>query len=70
MDALLRVHKRIVDLDVDLADVTTDVGNTVITRVLVADNQARSLIGKQGSTIKSIKESSNCSIQILGSGIL
>ncbi|GLT42357.1 hypothetical protein SLA2020_163600 [Shorea laevis] len=63
MDALLRVHKRIVDL----ADETTDAGNTVITRVLVADNQARSLIGKQGSTIKSIKEASNCSVRILGS---
>ncbi|GKU86352.1 hypothetical protein SLEP1_g888 [Rubroshorea leprosula] len=67
MDALLRVHKRIVDLDVDLASETTDAGNTVITRVLVADNQARSLIGKQGSTIKSIKEASNCSVRILGS---
>ncbi|GLU07701.1 hypothetical protein SLE2022_246490 [Rubroshorea leprosula] len=66
MDALLRVHKRIVDLDVDLAGETTDAGNTVITRVLVADNQARSLIGKQGSTIKSIKEASNCSVRILG----
>lgn len=70
MDALLKVHKRLVDVDSDSAHATSGSAGTVITRILVADTQAGSLIGKQGSTIKSIQDGSNCTIRVLGSGIL
>ncbi|KAF8392262.1 hypothetical protein HHK36_022604 [Tetracentron sinense] len=66
MDGLLRVHKRIVDgLDGDSPRAPPGAG-TVSTRLLVAATQAGSLIGKQGSTIKSIQETSNCIIRVLG----
>lgn len=70
MDALLKVHKRLVDVDSDSAHATSGSVGTVITRILVADTQAGSLIGKQGATIKSIQDASNCTIRVLGSGIL
>ena len=70
MDALLRVHKRIIDVDTNFAHATSSSVGTIITRVLVADTQAWSLIGKQGSTIKSIQDASNCTIRVLSAGIL
>jgi predicted RNA-binding protein YlqC (UPF0109 family) len=70
MEALLKVHKRLVDVDADSGNATSGSVGTVITRILVADTQAGSLIGKQGSTIKSIQDASNCTIRVLGSGIL
>ena len=70
MDALLRVHKRIIDVDTNFAHATSSSVGTIITRVLVADTQAGSLIGKQGSTIKSIQDASNCTIRVLSAGIL
>ncbi|KAK3036861.1 hypothetical protein RJ639_031479 [Escallonia herrerae] len=66
MDGLLKVHKRIVDVDTDPAHVLSVAVGTVCTRLLVAASQAGSLIGKQGATIKSIQDGSNCTIRVLG----
>ncbi|XP_043691153.1 flowering locus K homology domain-like isoform X1 [Telopea speciosissima] len=67
MDGLLRVHKRIVDgLDGDVAHAPPNGGVTISTRLLVAATQAGSLIGRQGATIKSIQEASNCIVRVLG----
>ncbi|XVF06349.1 hypothetical protein REPUB_Repub06bG0040300 [Reevesia pubescens] len=67
MDGLLTVHKRIVDgLDGDSSHAPTAVGTKVSTRLLVPASQAGSLIGKQGTTVKSIQESSNCIVRVLG----
>ncbi|XP_010278104.1 PREDICTED: LOW QUALITY PROTEIN: flowering locus K homology domain [Nelumbo nucifera] len=66
MDALLRVHKRTVDgLDGDFSHPPGS-GGTSSTRLLVAASQAGSLIGKQGATIKSVQEASNCVVRVLG----
>lgn len=71
VDGLLRVHKRIVDgLDGDSSHAPPNVGAKVSTRLLVAASQAGSLIGKQGGTVKSIQEGSNCIVRVLGSGDL
>ncbi|XWS42525.1 hypothetical protein CRYUN_Cryun16bG0021700 [Craigia yunnanensis] len=67
MDGLLRVHKRIVDgLEGDSSHAPTAVGTKVSTRLLVPASQAGSLIGKQGTTVKSIQESSNCIVRVIG----
>ncbi|BBH06719.1 RNA-binding KH domain-containing protein [Prunus dulcis] len=67
MDGLLRVHKRIIDgLDGDSSHAPPGMGGKVSTRLLVAASQAGSLIGKQGGTVKSIQESSNCIVRVLG----
>lgn len=68
MDGLLKVHKRIVDGDSDPANASSGAG--ICTRLLVAATQAGSLIGKQGSTIKSIQDASSCTIRVLGEGAL
>ncbi|XP_038717964.1 flowering locus K homology domain-like isoform X2 [Tripterygium wilfordii] len=65
LEGLLRVHKRLVDGDSDSTD-ASGAGGTVITRLLTADTQAGSVIGKQGSTIKSIQDASGCTIRVLG----
>lgn len=71
MDGLLRVHKRIIDgLDGDSSHAPPGMGGKVSTRLLVAASQAGSLIGKQGGTVKSIQESSNCIVRVLGAGHL
>ncbi|KAK7378431.1 hypothetical protein VNO80_03872 [Phaseolus coccineus] len=67
VDGLLRVHKQVINVDRDLADTALAAGRSVVTRLLVADTQAGSLIGKQGSTIKSIQDGSGCTIRVLGS---
>ena len=68
MDGLLKVHKRIVDgLEGDSSHMPP--GGKVSTRLLVAASQAGSLIGKQGGTVKSIQEASNCIVRVLGAGI-
>lgn len=70
VEGLLRVHKQIVNVDRDPADSTLAAGRgPIVTRLLVADTQAGSLIGKQGSTIKSIQDTSGCTIRVLGSGL-
>ncbi|KAJ9172047.1 hypothetical protein P3X46_015337 [Hevea brasiliensis] len=62
MDGLLRVHKQILGSDDSASPATSDIK----ARLLVAGAQAASLIGKQGSTIKSIQDASGCTIRILG----
>ncbi|PIA31471.1 hypothetical protein AQUCO_04900046v1 [Aquilegia coerulea] len=67
IDGLLRVHKRIADgLDSDLSNAPPNTAGTILSRFLVGATQAGSLIGKQGATIKSIQEASNCIIRVLG----
>ncbi|GAB4836026.1 hypothetical protein Ancab_000944 [Ancistrocladus abbreviatus] len=67
MDGLLRVHKRIVDgLEGDSSHAPPGAGGKVSTRMLVPATQAGSLIGKQGATVKSIQETSNCIVRVLG----
>lgn len=43
-------------------------GETICTRFLVPAAQTGSLIGKQGATIKSIEDESNCTIRVIGKG--
>lgn len=67
IDGLLRVHKRIVDgLEGDSFHAPPGMGGKVSTKLLVPAAQAGSLIGKQGTTVKSIQEASNCIVRILG----
>jgi len=69
VDGLLRVHKQVVNVEPQSADGgASGAGRTVVTRLLVADTQAGSLIGKQGATIKSFQDSTGCNIRVLGSG--
>lgn len=68
IDGLLRVHKRIVDgLDGEPGGAS---GGNVTTRLLVAATQGGSLIGRQGATIKSIQETSNSVVRVLGTSKL
>ncbi|XP_057798332.1 flowering locus K homology domain [Salvia miltiorrhiza] len=67
VDGLLRVHKRVVDgLDNDSTHPPAGAVGKVSTRLLVPAAQAGSLIGKQGTTVKSIQEDSNCVVRVLG----
>ncbi|KAK9035425.1 hypothetical protein V6N11_077465 [Hibiscus sabdariffa] len=66
MDALLRIHGHILGLDSDYDHTTAGASGGIITRLLVADSQAGSLIGRQGSTVKSIQDASNCIIRVVG----
>ncbi|KAI4372566.1 hypothetical protein MLD38_010780 [Melastoma candidum] len=65
VDGLLRVHKRIVD-GLDGESSQPPAGGKTSTRLLIAASQAGSLIGKQGGTVKSIQEESNCVVRVLG----
>lgn len=67
IDCLLRVHKCIMDVE---SDVPSAAGVMISTRLLVVAAQAGSLIGKQGATIKSIQEASNCIVRFLGGAVL
>lgn len=70
VDGLLRVHKRVVDgLDNDSTQPPTGAVGKVSTRLLVPAAQAGSLIGKQGTTVKSIQEDSTCVVRVLGAGV-
>ncbi|XP_019258398.1 PREDICTED: flowering locus K homology domain-like [Nicotiana attenuata] len=66
MDGLLKVHKRIIDVDHDSTNTPSGAGKPVSSRLLVAATQAAILIGKQGATVKSIQDESHCTIRILG----
>lgn len=68
MDGLLKVHQRIIDADSD--PTRAPGGTTMTTRLLLAATQAGNLIGKQGATIKTVQDSSNCIIRVLGEGLL
>lgn len=67
MDGLLKVHQRILD---DIDPTRALPGGTICTRLLLAATQAGNLIGKQGATIKTVQDSSNCIIRVLGEGLL
>ncbi|KAH7687520.1 K Homology domain-containing protein [Dioscorea alata] len=66
MNAVLRVFNRIHDTVENAVD-TSDQASTAISsiRLLVPSSQAFSLIGKQGSLIKSIQENSGASVRVL-----
>lgn len=69
VDGLLRVHKRVVDgVDSDSSLTPPGAGGKISTRLLVPAAQAGSLIGRQGTTVKSIQEESNCVVRVLGAG--
>ncbi|KAK9279162.1 hypothetical protein L1049_012839 [Liquidambar formosana] len=68
MDAALRVFKRVTSLSPTEGDGTGSAAAGAAfcsMRLLVAASQAINLIGKQGSTIKSIQESSSASVRVL-----
>ncbi|ONK76485.1 uncharacterized protein A4U43_C03F28570 [Asparagus officinalis] len=65
MDGLLRIHKRVIDgLDGEAGAPQTG-GNPAVTRLLAGATQTGTLIGKHGSTIKSIQEASNCIVRVI-----
>jgi poly(rC)-binding protein 3/4 len=67
MEALFRVHKRIVDgLDEESEQSAPSTGNPGPTRLLVPGVQAATIIGKQGATIKIIQEGSNAIVRVSG----
>ncbi|XP_075493212.1 flowering locus K homology domain-like [Primulina tabacum] len=67
VDGLLKVHKRLVDgMENDPSHPAPGLGGKLSTRLLVPAAQAGSLIGKQGTTVKSIQEESNCIVRVLG----
>lgn len=68
VDGLLRVHNRIVDGLIGDSTPPSGTSGKISTRLLVAASQAGSLIGKQGGTVKSIQEESNCIVRVLGTG--
>ncbi|THG09659.1 hypothetical protein TEA_014603 [Camellia sinensis var. sinensis] len=67
MDAVIRVFKRVNGLPESEGDVKVPGAAFCSIRFLVASTQAINLIGKQGSSIKSIQESTGASIRVLSS---
>lgn len=73
MDATLRVFKRVSGLssaEESGAGSTATMAAFCSLKLLVAASQAVHLIGKQGSTIKLIQESSGASVRVLTEGVL
>lgn len=72
MEALFRVHKRVVDgLDDESEEQSApSAGGVGPTRLLVPGVQAATIIGKQGGTIKIIQEGSNATVRVSGKSIL
>ncbi len=73
MDAVLRVYKRVSGLSAGEADgMDSAVAGAAFCfiRLLVASSQAINLIGKQGSTIKSIQENTGAVVRVLAEGLL
>ncbi|KAF6173466.1 hypothetical protein GIB67_027161 [Kingdonia uniflora] len=67
IDGLLRIQKRMIDdLDDELANGPPNPGSMSSSRLLLGATQAGFLIGKQGTTIKSIQEASNAIVRVLG----
>ncbi|XP_058738671.1 flowering locus K homology domain [Vicia villosa] len=67
VDGLLRAHKRLIDgSESDVAHAPSGAAVKISTKLLVPASQAGSLIGKQGGTVKSIQEASNCIVRVLG----
>ncbi|GER32922.1 poly(RC)-binding protein [Striga asiatica] len=68
MDGLLRVHKRVLEgLENESSNPSSGSVGKASTRLLVPAAQAGNLIGKQGTTVKSVQEESNCIVRVLGS---
>ncbi|KAF3782257.1 RNA-binding KH domain-containing protein PEPPER [Nymphaea thermarum] len=66
MDAALRVFKRVTGLTDGEGDGTSSVASLPCSfRMLIASSQAISLIGKQGTLIKSIQENSGAHMRVL-----
>eukprot|EP01018_Ginkgo_biloba_P019757 Gb_09114 [translate_table: standard] len=68
MDGILRVHKHIVeggDGEGHNTNVSSSLPTIISARLLVAATQAGSLIGRQGSTIKSIQDNSGAVVRVL-----
>lgn len=71
MDAAIRVFKRVTGVgEGDEKGSATDATAFCSIRLLVAANQAINLIGKQGTTIKTIQESSGGVVRVLPEGEL
>lgn len=68
MDAVIRVFKRVNGFPENEGESIASVPFCSI-RLLVPSMQAISLIGKQGSSIKSIQESTGCSVRVLSGGM-
>lgn len=71
MDAVIRIFKRISGLSEAEGDANLSGAAGVAfcsIRLLVASTQAINLIGKQGSLIKSIQESTAASVRVLSGG--
>ncbi|XP_024981434.1 RNA-binding KH domain-containing protein PEPPER-like isoform X2 [Cynara cardunculus var. scolymus] len=66
MDAVIRVFKRVNGFPENEDDGVASVPFCSI-RLLVPSMQAMSLIGKQGSSIKTIQETSGCSVRVVSS---
>lgn len=64
IDGLLRVHKRVIDGLEGEGDVHPSSG-LVTTRLLVPATQAGNLIGRQGTTIKSIHDAAGANVRVL-----
>ncbi|KAK7281176.1 hypothetical protein RIF29_08926 [Crotalaria pallida] len=66
MDAVMRIFKRVSGLP-ETDDEITEAAGAVFcsTRLLVASTQAINLIGKQGSSIRSIQESTGANVRVL-----
>lgn len=72
MDAVIRVFKRVSGLSETEGDARVSGAAGVAfcsIRLLVASTQAINLIGKQGSLIKSMQESTGASVRVLSPGI-
>lgn len=65
IDALLKVHNRIIEGLAGEALAPSKSGKPEVTRLLAGATQAGTLIGKQGSNIKSIQDASSCSIRVI-----
>ncbi|CAL5184563.1 unnamed protein product [Lathyrus oleraceus] len=66
MDAAIRIFKRVSGLSEIDSEIKGSAGVTFCSiRLLVASTQAISLIGKQGSLIRSIQESSGAAVRVL-----
>jgi len=70
MDAAIRIFKRVSGLSETDSENKGPAGVTHCSiRLLVASTQAISLIGKQGTIIRSIQESSGASVRVLSGGM-
>lgn len=68
MDAALRIFKRINGFPENEGESLASVPFCSI-RLLAPSMQAISLIGKQGTSIKAIQESTGCSVRVLSGGM-